>query len=109
MTRTAQLFLRTAVVMLIAGVAIGAAGLVDLGWLAGSRRMAHAHVLLMGWLFNTVVEVAWWMFPRVPGTVAPAALVIAAWAALNGGLLLRNGYDLAGGGALAAPAAARCC
>lgn len=93
--------------MPVAGVALGAAGLVKPGWLAGSRRMTHTHVQLVGWLFNTVVGVAWWMLPRVPGTVAPAALVVGAWAALNGGLLLRSAHDLAGDGVLVAPAGAR--
>lgn len=107
MTRTAQLFLRTAVAMLVTGVALGAVGLIDPGWLTGPRRVAHTHVLLVGWLFNTVFGVAWWMFPRVPGTLAPVGIVIAGWAALNGGLLLRTGYDLFGDGAVAAPVAIR--
>jgi hypothetical protein len=103
MTRTAMLFLRTALAMLVAGMALGAAGLIDPGWLTGPRRVAHTHLLLVGWLVNTVVGVAWWMFPRLPGTVAPSGVVVAGWAALNGGLLLRAGYDLLGNGAAVAP------
>lgn len=107
MNAPAILFLRTALAMFVAGMAIGAVGLVDVGWMTHSRIVAHTHLLLVGWLLNTVFGVAWWMFPRIPGTVARAGWVIAGWAALNGGLLLRVGVDLTGERFAEAPLAVR--
>ncbi len=107
MPPVAILFLRTGLVMLVAGMLIGAAGLVEPSWMTRERAVTHTHLLLVGWLLNTVIGVAWWMFPRVPGTIAPARLVLVGWAALNGGLLLRAGVDLFGGGMPDAPALLR--
>jgi hypothetical protein len=98
MTPVSILFLRTAILMLVAGIAIGAAGLAEPSWMTHERSVTHTHLLLVGWLLNTVIGVAWWMFPRVPGTVAPARVVVGGWAALNAGLLLRVVVDLFGGG-----------
>lgn len=107
MTPVAMLFIRTALLMLVAGIAIGAATLAEPSWLTRERSMAHAHLLVVGWLLNMVFGVAWWMFPRVPDSVARAPYVVAGWAALNAGLLLRVGMDLFGDGALQAPVAVR--
>ena len=101
------LFLRTSLIMLVSGIAIGSAGLAEPAWMTPERSVSHTHLLLVGWLINTVLGVAWWMFPRVPGTVAPTAWVVAGWAALNGGLLPRVGVDLLGDGMTTAPAAVR--
>jgi len=54
-----------------------------------------------------VIGVAWWMFPRISGSVAPAPWVFAGWAALNGGLLLRMALDIVGGSIATAPATVR--
>ena len=107
MTPTAILFLRTAIVMFVIGMGIGAIGLAEPSWMTHERSVSHTHLLLVGWLLNTVFGVAWWMFPRIPGTVARARWVVAGWALLNGGLLLRVGLDLFFGGTIDAPAAVR--
>ena len=103
MTPVSILFLRTGLLMLVGGMAIGAAGLIEPSWMTHERAVTHTHLLLVGWLLNTVIGVAWWMFPRLPGTVAPSRLVVAGWAALNAGLLLRAGVDLSAGGMPQAP------
>ncbi len=107
MPLVARVFLRTALLMLVAGIGIGAAGLAEPAWMTHERSVTHTHLLLVGWLINMVIGVAWWMFPRLPGTVAPVPWVFAGWAALNGGLLLRVALDLVGGGIATAPAAVR--
>ncbi len=94
MPLVARVFLRTALLMLVAGIGIGAAGLAEPAWMTHERSVTHTHLLLVGWLINMVIGVAWWMFPRLPGTVAPVPWVFAGWAALNGGLLLRVALDL---------------
>ncbi|MBM3139000.1 MAG: cbb3-type cytochrome c oxidase subunit I [Chloroflexi bacterium] len=109
MNRVAIVFLQTALVFFVAGMVVGAVGLGAPAWMTHERSVAHAHLLLVGWLMNTVIGVAWWMFPRIPGTVAGPAWVLTGWGMLNGGLLLRVGLDLFGGdgGMAAAPPALR--
>jgi hypothetical protein len=69
-----RVFLRTSLLMLVAGIGIGAAGLAEPAWMTHERSVSHTHLLLVGWLINMVIGVAWWMFPRAPGTVAPPAV-----------------------------------
>ncbi|MFI5234657.1 MAG: hypothetical protein ACHQXA_03010 [Gemmatimonadales bacterium] len=92
-------FIRTALLELLTGVTLGAAMLAARGgsWaprLAGLLPL-HVELLVLGWLANLVIGVAYWMLPKYPtgrerGAGAP---VVAAWVALNGGLLL-VGLDL---------------
>lgn len=103
MPPVSMLFLRTGLVMLVAGVGLGTLGLAQPDWMTPGWRTSHTHLLLVGWLMNTVIGVAWWMFPRIPGTMAPAPVVVAGWAALNGGLLLRVSVELFGDGMMVAP------
>ena len=107
MPPVARLFVRTSLLMLVAGAAIGAVGLAEPSWLTRERSLTHTHLLLVGWLLNFVLGVAWWMFPRIAGTVARAGWPVAGWAMLNAGLLLRAAVDLFGGGMLGAPAPVR--
>ena len=102
-----RLFIRTSLLMLLSGIAIGAIGLAEPSWMTHERSVAHTHLLLVGWLINMVVGVAWWMFPRIPGTVAPAPWMVAGWGAMNSGMLLRVAVDVFGDGMTAAPAATR--
>lgn len=58
-------------------------------WLAALRPV-WIHLVAVGWLTQIVFGVALWMFPRAPsGRALPEAAVLAAWAALNGGLVAR--------------------
>ena len=107
MSRLAILFLRTSLVFFLIGMTIGTVGLGDPTWMTRERVVAHTHLLLVGWLLNTVIGVAWWMFPRIPGTVAGPAWVVAGWATLNGGLALRVTTDLFFGGTPDAPPVVR--
>lgn len=73
----------------------------------------HAHLGTVGWLVNTVIGIALWMlplnrarFPRTQGRY-PRPMIVACFALLNGGLVLRLAaepwYQL--GGDKVAPAA----
>ncbi|PIQ63558.1 MAG: hypothetical protein COV99_02055 [Bacteroidetes bacterium CG12_big_fil_rev_8_21_14_0_65_60_17] len=76
-----RLYIKTALVHLFAGLAMG----------AFSSHPAVFHVLTVGWLTQLIFGVAYWLFPR-HSKEAPYGnfrLVGAAWGLLNAGLLLR--------------------
>jgi hypothetical protein len=86
--------LRAALLHLVAALALGLAR----AWpgLAGTARAAAlapvaVHLLMVGWVTQMIVGVAYWMFPRPsPGrSHGPAWLGWVAFAGLNGGVLLR--------------------
>jgi hypothetical protein len=101
-----RLFLRFALLYLLAGTALGVVLEVSRGLGSGSWPYAavtlHVHLLGVGFLFNIVMGVAHWMFPRLPRTTAAeAARDPLGWAnlvALNSGLLLRVAAELGGPG-----------
>ncbi len=90
MPLVARVFMRTSLLMLVAGIGIGAAGVAERAWRTHERSVTHTHLLLVGSLITMVIGVAWWMFPRVPDTVPRAPWVFAGRAVLNGGLPLRG-------------------
>ena len=68
MTSLVRRFLKTAIVFLVAGLAIG-------GWMLGTRELAgrfaspfllsaHTHAILVGFVMMMILGVAQWMFPR---------------------------------------------
>jgi hypothetical protein len=88
------LFLRTALIALVAGAAGGA---LLLSAKAGIPTRVptwihawHIELMLLGWFGNLTLGVAYWMFPKHAtgaerGSLAPPAL---AYAALNAGIIL---------------------
>lgn len=56
---------------------------------------AHAHILLVGFLMNIVMGVAFWMFPRPPDRRMNEPLAALAYGLLNVGLLLRISVEWA--------------
>ncbi len=56
---------------------------------------AHTHMLLVGFFLNTVMGVAFWMFPRPPDRRLNEPLAITAFALLNLGLVLRVCFEWA--------------
>jgi heme/copper-type cytochrome/quinol oxidase subunit 1 len=92
-----RMFIRLALVFLLAGIGLGSLmqarkglGLAPLPYAAVT---VHNHLLTVGFMLNMVMGVAHWMFPRLPGaTAVKAARDPLAWAnlaCLNVGLLLR--------------------
>ena len=95
MPRLTRWFLRAALVNLLAAVALGVLlawprGAPGPGALAASGPV-YIHLLVVGWLTQLVMGVAWWMFPRQTRTTG-GGNTIAGWmifALLNIGLFLR--------------------
>lgn len=99
MPREARWFIRTSLVCM---VLTGAAGTLMWTWdpLFGDPppawfRPLHLHLGTVGWLVNMVLGVALWMFPMPRGAFLEGrpryspTVVVAAYSAINGGLLLR--------------------
>jgi heme/copper-type cytochrome/quinol oxidase subunit 1 len=106
MTSLVRRFLKTAIVFLIAGLAIGA-------WMLGARELtgrfaspfllsAHTHAILVGFVMMMILGVAQWMFPRPAKDdtrYRPALAEAAYWMLTIGttvrivGELLRQGSD----------------
>lgn len=84
--------IRAALAWLIAGLALRAFS----PWLADpSARALEAvarHALVLGWITQLAIGVAWWMFPRPRGSAATvdAPLGWTCLVLLNAGLLLRS-------------------
>ena len=88
------LLVRTALCWLAAGAAMGALLLASKAapLPAGVFRLFHMHseAVLIGWMVQLAMGVAWWIlpkFPRLPER-GPAAPVWAAWLLLNVGVVL---------------------
>jgi hypothetical protein len=94
----ARTFVKAAFLYFLAAVSLGALMMLD-GWFSFSRwlkavYLSQLHLLLVGWITQLSIGVAYWIFPRFlkeqdprprgPDSVARAVLVC-----LNTGLLLR--------------------
>jgi hypothetical protein len=88
------LLVRSALCWLAAGMAMGALLLAAKATPlpAGFFRLFHAHseAVLVGWMVQLAMGVAWWILPKYPQLPerGPAAPVWAAWFLLNAGVLL---------------------
>jgi len=96
MPRLARWYIRTAFLYFAFGFTLGGAMLVD-KWLGPhvifvALRQVHVHFLLVGWMVQFIIGVAYWMFPRFtrerPRGSEPLAWTT--YAMLNAGLLLRG-------------------
>lgn len=79
-------FLKTALVSFIAALVWGVA---QARW--ATVEPVYVHLLVVGWITQTIFGVAYWMFPR-QSREAPRGsdrLAIASYVCLNAGLLLR--------------------
>jgi len=106
MPRLSVWMVRTALVCLVAGFALGALilaarGMAEPPGFVARLRPLHVELLLLGWIVNLGFGVAYWILPaRVDGTGRGAGLGAgAAFALLNAGVLLAGV-----GQALTAPA-----
>lgn len=84
--------LRLALVWFLVGLATGSWLLAALALDLATPRVwvtQHAHFLLVGFVVNLILGVAYWMFPRPHGRVPRVAAQVASVAALNIGLGLR--------------------
>lgn len=99
MPRLSQLMIRTALIWLGVGYAVGGLVLGNKGvplhpWL-WTLRMAHVHMLLVGWMVQLACGVAFWIFPRLDagGNRGNERLVWVCYGALNGGVILASLRD----------------
>lgn len=94
MPRLSRWFVRTALVELLVGFLLGAAMLATKGtaqWGTTAPLLPlHIELLVMGWLANLAIGVAYWMLPKhASGAERGASTpMVLAWLALNGGILL---------------------
>lgn len=96
MDRLTAVMVRASLLWLLAGVALGGLMLADRAipgeWVALGLP-THVHIVLVGWLLQFAIGVAYWLFPRRRTADLPAgyreSTALAAAAALNAGLLLR--------------------
>ena len=96
------LLVRTALCWLAAGAAMGALLLASKAapLPAGVFRLFHMHseAVLIGWMVQLAMGVAWWILPKYPRLPerGPTAPVWAAWLLLNVGVVLAGAGRSAG-------------
>ncbi|HLF03171.1 MAG TPA: hypothetical protein VI547_14405 [Anaerolineales bacterium] len=95
MPRLTRWFIKTAlayfVVGLLVGVLVMARSVVALPALVGALGPAYFHLLMVGWVMQLIIGVAFWMFPKFT-TEQPRGSETLGWATyilLNAGLILR--------------------
>lgn len=95
MPRVAAWFIRTSLLYLVGGFALGALVLaskgIQLGFGIWAFRGVHIEMLLVGWMIQLVMGVAIWIFPRFVLHRAPRRSAVTAWLAfalLNSGVIL---------------------
>lgn len=98
----ARAFIRTACLYFVAAFLLGAVMMLD-RWLNVSRWLkvvyvSQLHLLVVGWITQLAIGVAYWMFPRFLKEQAPRprgsdTLAWAVFACLNAGLLLRFAFE----------------
>jgi hypothetical protein len=99
MPRLSQLIIRTALVWLAVGSAMGGLLLLNKGipilpWL-WVLRFPHVHALLVGWMVQFACGVAFWILPRLDaqGRRGNHSLVWLCYIALNSGVVLAASHD----------------
>jgi hypothetical protein len=99
MPRLSQVMIRTALIWLGVGFTLGGLLLWHQGmplspWLL-TLRLAHVHMLLVGWTVQLAYGVAFWIFPRLDarGARGNTRLIWLCYGMLNGGVVLAALYD----------------
>ena len=99
MPALSRLMVRTALIWLAVGYAIGGLLLTQKGYPIAnwvwSLRYTHVHILLVGWTVQLACGVAFWILPRLDarGSRGDERLVWGCYAALNGGVVLGALHD----------------
>jgi len=98
MPRLSVWFLRSALAYLAVGFTLGAWLLTQkgTGWFPWSWRFLSWHIdtLLVGWMTQLAMGVAFWILPRFGTRRGNVRLAWAAWVSVNAGLLLGGGAVL---------------
>jgi hypothetical protein len=112
MPDTSRVFVKASIVYLCLGAILGALMLINrwipLGQVAGLVRASHVEMLVVGWLTQLILGVAWWLFPplklglrgdtplplrRGQAQRGSEPLFWATFLCLNAGVLLRAVFD----------------
>jgi hypothetical protein len=112
MPGTTRAFVKASIVYFCLGAILGALMLIDrsipLGPAAAYMRVSHIQLLIVGWLTQLILGVAWWLFPPLkiglrPDSPLPIrrgqtqrgseSLFWATFVCLNAGILLRAVFD----------------
>ena len=74
---TSRVFVKASLIYLALGAVLGALLLVNrwipLGTGVASLRVVHVEFLVMGWVTQFIIGVAWWLFPPLAISPGPAA------------------------------------
>lgn len=67
MPATSRVSIKASILYLALGASLGAILLIDrwasLGWAVNTLRTSHVQFLVVGWLTQFIIGVAWWLFP----------------------------------------------
>ena len=93
MPRLTRWLIRTALLYLVAALALGVAlaapaAQAPLPWLRGAWP-GYVHLFAVGWVTQLIVGVAFWLFPRIGRGPPRERLGWAGYVLMNAGLLLR--------------------
>jgi len=95
MPKLTRWYLRTALIWLVAALALGGVNalrpVVALQGVAGALGPLYVHFFMLGWVAQLIFGVVHWMFPKPDPARAPRGerLGWLTWLALNAGLVLR--------------------
>ena len=93
-------YVRAALVFLVYGMSLGlhVSAALHMGWgvYRGTYRLAHVHVLMIGFLLMLLAGLALWRFPE-PAPGSRAWIPSASWWALVVTVLLRSSAEIADG------------
>jgi hypothetical protein len=96
-----RVFIKTALIYLIAGTSLGGFMLANKGWFKIAIRhefvTVHNHLISVGFILMMIMGVAYWMFPRPSGValkdIARDPLAWSSYSLLNSGLILRTIFE----------------
>lgn len=96
MDAIARWYVRTALIWMVLGFALGGLLLLDAQLPGDWRRWfqpTHGHILFVGWFFSFAVGIAYWLLPRRRSPTQPLGynerMAFIGWGGLHGGLALR--------------------
>jgi hypothetical protein len=101
MPATTRAYVKTSIACLALGALLGAIMMIGrwlpLGAVSDYLRTPHVHLLIVGWLTQLILGVAWWLFPPLAGAAARRGqarrgsepLFWATYGLLNAAVLLR--------------------
>ena len=92
MPKLSQIFVKSSLLYLLTGFALGALILLQKGWAfwlpAWQLLPLHIEIVIFGWMLQLVMGVAYWMLPRFGAERRRETAAWLAYCLMNGGILL---------------------